>query len=408
MLHKKMEAAYRFLAGSGCRGIMKIDDEIEIRQPERLVEWRRLCEEQDYMGVVAWPRTPGIWPVKDTRIKWCSTYTIERAFQYFGGGFYWLSQRALHCVVKKGLSIWAEDLAVGYALSEEMSLRRLLLKSWFGTVIAWKVFSDPLPLLTVDLMGGLGNQLFQIATAYAYARKNDCILTLTQKVEGGRPHYYNTYLSNFKSYIGSPSNGSLWNEPAFHYVPIPSEKNRLRGYFQSSKYFNDCSGEIRNLFDPPALVKQLVQTRYAEFLTEEWKATGIVVHVRRGDYFAPEKVPYHGILDGPYYERAIARAREAHGGATELLVFSDDLDWCRAQPAFAGARYVDEKTDYMALYLMSQFRQYVISNSSFSWWAVWLGEPARVVIAPDRWFGPRGPQDWQDIYEPDWIRVAVS
>jgi hypothetical protein len=261
--------------------------------------------------------------------------------------------------------------------------------------------------LTVTLTGGLGNQLFEIATTYAYAQRHGATLTLPLAIGGNRPHYYNTYLHAFKSYVGNLVPSHKWQERGFHYTPIPAGQHHLFGYFQSAKYFNDCSGEIRALYDPAPLVKQLVQARYAEFLTEDWKRRAIVVHVRRGDYFTPANAPIHGVLTEGYYARAIERARAEHGGAAELLVFSDDLDWCRAQPAFAGATYVDEKTDYLALYLMSQFRHYVISNSSFSWWAVWLGEPARTVIAPDRWFGPKGPQDWQDVYEPNWIRVPV-
>jgi hypothetical protein len=92
----------------------------------------------------------------------------------------------------------------------------------------------------------------------------------------------------------------------------------------------------------------------------------------------------------------------------KLLVFSDDLPWCQSLDFLEGATFVEEPDASAALHLMSQFRYYILSNSSFSWWGAWLGEKAVYVIAPDRWFGPTGPADFQDIYERTWDRLAVA
>jgi hypothetical protein len=260
------------------------------------------------------------------------------------------------------------------------------------------------------LQGGLGNQLFQVAVAYAYARRFDLLLRLPENVGGNRPPYYKTYLAAFQSYVAPPSQGKTWREPAFHYVPIPAGNQILFGYYQSSKYFADVSGEIRQLFEPALIVKDLVAARYPHLLTPQAKEQSIVVHIRRGDYLKGANQAFHACCTPEYYERAIQLVKQKHGGTCKLLIFSDDLPWCRAQTFWHGTDtdFIDENTDYLALYLMSQFRYYVISNSTFSWWATWLGESARVVAAPNRWFGPKGPQDWQDIYESDWIRVPVE
>jgi hypothetical protein len=125
-----------------------------------------------------------------------------------------------------------------------------------------------------------------------------------------------------------------------------------------------------------------------DILDEATRTGGLVVHIRRSDYL---KFPgLHGILTPAYFEAAVKR----YANSSRVLVFSDDLDWCRQQPFLHGSTFVDEPYDAAALWLMSQYTRYVMSNSSFSWWAVTLGARPSLVVAPDMWFGPKGPQDY--------------
>lgn len=265
----------------------------------------------------------------------------------------------------------------------------------------------------IQLIGGLGNQLFQIAAGYAVCKRTGSVDTLqiSSVSIDGRPSYFTTFLARCATYVqkGPLHNlTSVWKEPYFHYHEIPPTADVIRGYFQSSKYFADISGEIRTLFTPASSVQEAVQSRHASLLTDDMKRRGVVVHVRRSDYLTVANRPIHYVATDTYYAQAVKTACNRVSDA-QLLVFSDDLEWCRAQKFFPkGTLFIDEPTDTVALHLMSQFRHYVISNSSFSWWATWLGEPAITVIAPDRWFGTKGPRDWEDVYEPSWIRIPVS
>lgn len=259
---------------------------------------------------------------------------------------------------------------------------------------------------TSDLhpIGRLGNHLFQLAAQlrekYVYNKSLRIYVDENQ-------HYYDGFLHKFKPFL---TNVPIKNtgEGVFCYTPIPVNTTVLTGYFQSSRYFSDISSEVRDWFDPLPSIKNTVSLKYASFLTDTTRNTYVIVHIRRGDYVTPANLKYHGILTPLYYRAAMARMREIIGDNTRFLLFSDDIEYCRITYPESDVMCVDESDEMITLHLMSQFNHYIISNSSFSWWAVYLGEPGKTVIAPDRWFGPAGPQDFQDIYEPGWIRIKAE
>ncbi len=189
------------------------------------------------------------------------------------------------------------------------------------------------------------------------------------------------------------------------YIPIPPDRRNLVGFFQSGRYFADVSGEIRDLFDLPTEITTRLHAKHDPLLS--LTDLGVVVHIRRGDYLIADNKAKHGILDERYYQRAIAAAQAAIPNC-QFLVFSDDLPWCRAQSWLEGATFVDEPSDVSALWLMSRFRNFIIANSTFSWWAAWLAGADCRVWAPDRWFGTIDPRETQDIYEPSWIRLPIT
>lgn len=251
----------------------------------------------------------------------------------------------------------------------------------------------------VQLMGGLGNQMFQAAAAYAHCKRTGKTLKISQRSQGAtgyKPTYWDTYLSGLKASVSARKSGITWQEPGFAYTPIPANAQVLQGYFQSSRYFQDCRAEIRKLFHPGPATHITMLKKHGGLLISKPNAT--VVHIRRGDFLAePEKF---GILTADWY-------RDACKNHTDLIVFSDDLTWCRGLDFLQGATFVDEPDEVVALHLMTQFRHFVISNSTFSWWAAWL-TGAEDVVVPDRWFGVAGPQDFDDIYEPVWRKVVVK
>jgi hypothetical protein len=83
------------------------------------------------------------------------------------------------------------------------------------------------------------------------------------------------------------------------------------------------------------------------------------------------------------------------------IVFSDDIAWCEENLSHMNPIFMDGNDVYTDMCLMSMCDGHIIANSSFSWWGAWLGKGK--TVAPKRWFGESGPQDWSDIYCEGWI-----
>jgi hypothetical protein len=246
------------------------------------------------------------------------------------------------------------------------------------------------------LKGGLGNQLFQIATGYAHARRNGYDLQLASVPSGQRQiTYWHSWLWKMIKCISPPIYGEPYAETSTKYEPIPASARMLRGAFQSGKHFADFADEIREKFDLDDETKAAIENKWGNLLTKA--PTMALVHVR--------------CLDGmtmAYYERAVAELRARVPGV-ELAVISNDVAACKAQSWLDGSTYIEEYDESIALYLMTKFRHYVMSNTALMWWAVYLGTPAEVVITPDPWaLGILIEEDYTDVYEPGWVRLPLQ
>jgi len=263
----------------------------------------------------------------------------------------------------------------------------------------------------IRVRGGLGNQMFQIAACLAAAQDTGRKPLICRTKKGdSRPLYWHSALRSVSHFLTDtfPDNLRIWSQPGNRvqtYAPIPSTGSLLlRGYFQSPKYFASPSiiHTIRKLFAPSEEMLARVRTKYGALLT---KHNVVVVHSRQGDYckhehsiafYNPMKPQDHirvlRMLDikDPYY----------------LFVCEQPAYWAPviAELGLSNDTYcvLDEPDEILTLSLLQQFKTFVISNSTFAWWAAWLaGDDARV-YAPRVWHGPGGPKGWEDIYMPSW------
>jgi hypothetical protein len=269
-------------------------------------------------------------------------------------------------------------------------------------------------LVTVELQGGLGNQMFQAAAAYAHARRNKARLVLNLDFSNTRNQgrsvsaYRNTLFNFTHDPAACLRCTSVYKEPCFSFRPIPHVPNqKLVGYFQSEKYFARFGQALASRFR-----KQLKSAcpnecrRVTHFLRDtkrQHRTQTVVVHVRRGDYLL--RSDYHPPLSLDYY-RAAQQLLEQHFAASlTYITVSDDPAFCReALPKeFHLSPFTDEISD---LLLCANADHVIMANSSFSWWGAYLNpNDQKTVIAPRQWFGPLGPKDTDDLIPPVWIRL---
>ena len=407
----KMQLAYTALQHTS--GVLKIDDDIRIPAPSCLAELRKIVSDADYFGIAQVLKSPGSGlPVQaGTRFSPIFKYlsaSIHKSFTYFGGPFYWVSTSILKKIASEPLEYPWEDLAVGHLVSKYPGFKIKHLPWNSEKKITWNNDTEPvLPAaqptssLGIGMCGRLGNHMFQLAALLRHSliHKKDIKIDVN-----GHSSYYDGSLYKFKKCITTSSIPNHAHTVPFHYIPISRTTRTLTGYFQSSKYFSDISDNIRALFTPHPDIVGAVDAKYGSYITD---TNTVIIHVRRGDYMSTPN--YHGILTPLYYRAGMSLFRAKLGPDTKFLILSDDIEYCRSTyGSDAGVTCINEPNESVTMHFMSQFQNYIISNSSFSWWATYLGKPATLVVAPDRWFGSAGPQDYQDIYEPEWIRITAQ
>lgn len=271
-------------------------------------------------------------------------------------------------------------------------------------------------LVSVNIKGGIGNRLFQIAAAYAYARKENGTLKIVRDnisciqkgyFESNINIYWDTIFSKIKPYTIDtlPYKLDQWHEsyPNMYneISSLTSSGKYLNGYYQTSKYYyNDTiKQEIKELFTPNELLVREILGKYKNLHVKHV----VVVHARRTNYIALKDK--HGPLDISYYKEAIQKMREMVSNPFFLLCGDDNTFWNELKDELKGEYMIlENESDINTFVLLQQFNNFIMSNSTFMWWCVWLSKSINV-IAPSKWYGFKGPKLYEDVYEDNWIRI---
>jgi Glycosyl transferase family 11 len=292
-------------------------------------------------------------------------------------------------------------------------------------------------MVVSNIIGGLGNQMFQYAAGRALSLKLRVPLKLdTRDFSGYQLHqgFELNNLFNCRAEIATDTdltNVLGWQsaklvqrvlrrpqlksfrhknyivEPQFNYwsgINQLEDYKYLYGYWQSEKYFIEFAQNIREDFT----FKLPFSDQNAEIAEQISQVNAVSLHVRRGDYANNLKTTAtHGLCSLDYYRTAIDYVSK-HVNQPCFYIFSDDIAWVKANLLIdSPSVFIDHNANqesYNDMRLMSLCKHNIIANSSFSWWGAWLNQNVeKIVIAPKLWFSK--PTDTIDLIPNSWIRI---
>lgn len=297
--------------------------------------------------------------------------------------------------------------------------------------------------------GGLGNQMFQYA--YIYSRLNDidkksvkvimhrninedhrefslnnyrCSIKFEIMDEKNAERKYSKYLfvrrllcyimkkfrfTSLKKAVILSKFGIIFSPEIYEYYPdlIIKKDSYIEGAFQNWRYFEAIKDELKQEFIP----KTSLSKECKELIEMMKISNSVCVHIRRGDYLNSYYASTLAVCDNKYYNAAINLIEEQVANP-EFFVFTnthEDHVWIKNNYKFKGnVHYVDlNNPDYIELFMMSNCKHFIISNSTFSWWAQYLSSyDNKLVVAPSIWY--RGNRTATEIYMPDWKIIDVE
>lgn len=268
-------------------------------------------------------------------------------------------------------------------------------------------------MIITKLQGGLANQIFQWAYGKFLSDHNktplylDVSFYLNQFGVTKREFSLNKFPNLDYNILPNDRNINNWSiEPGktkiigitdnHNYSKLdyqPDAHYYLNGYWQSEKYFKGIENIIRENLKPSEEKLKELKDKYDT-------NNSVSIHIRRTDYVTSNG--YHPVQPIEYYQKGLDLIKDYD----RVLVFSDDIEWCKNNLDFKNMVFVEGNDDVEDLWLMSLCGHNIIANSSFSWWGAWLNENKnKKIITPEKWFGDKSNTNYSDIIPENWIKI---
>lgn len=280
-------------------------------------------------------------------------------------------------------------------------------------------------MIILKIMGGLGNQMSQMAFALALSKKtNDKIyidasvykhykirhfsinnlsvhnivfdyndLKITKIRRGYIKtcqilyHIAQKIIKKYKFELGSDYYNKLVHkghyysfDSTYYGIPISSKRYKdIYGYFLAEKYYRPYKEYIREQFKVSIDITQS-EKKILDMINT---SNAVAISMRlQDDYLRDNKL---NVCTEKYFQKGIQYIKEKITNPT-FFVFADDIERAKKIQLDCEPIYIEGFCDYQSMRLLYSCKHYIISNSSFSWWGAYLGEDCeKIIVAPSRW-----------------------
>lgn len=274
--------------------------------------------------------------------------------------------------------------------------------------------------IILKMQGGMGNQMFQYALGralqekvksklvldisdYQYDKKRKFSLdffNISNNVEIDSSGKYNYLYDQRRNWLiklavklfpnvlfrfGSFWGIYIWEAVSFHPLKLSDKRSTLfvHGLWQSESYFY----EVNDIIKKELRVKFSFLSQLCKEFSKQIKNNSVAIHIRRSDYLSKKNKNH--VLSMNYYYNAINYI-DSVSNSSQFFIFSDDIEWVENNLDLDNRNivFVDINLfDYEEFYLMSLCKHFIIANSTFSWWASYIGAKAdSIIVVPNKWY----------------------
>jgi hypothetical protein len=257
----------------------------------------------------------------------------------------------------------------------------------------------------------LGSQMGNYAALYALSKKMNSEIVFIEKYLniGKKVKLFDAFnlnveikneLLNLSTYYVKDV---LKDEQAFNLNP--NENWDFSGWFHSYHYWHEYRNDLLKIFKFKDEINKIAQNNIS-IIKQDSSLPIVSMHIRRCDYLQVSSLN----LNPYYYESAINILLDKINNF-KVLVFSDDIEWCKQNISGNNIYYSDNNTNYVDMCMMSLCDHNIIANSTFSWWGAYLNQNSnKIIICPEDYIGESSPEYLflnKNYYPQDWISVKL-